>query len=236
MLTSQNQVNICNRALALTGISSTISALDENSGESHICTQYFESTYEAFLAEHAWRFANRTVYLNLIDTEIYPLDIIPGWRFSYQYPGDCLRLLVIKPKSYYFRDAFGNDNDFGLGSWREDRYFFPLGRPVPNYDTMLGTTGRIIVCNFPEPVAIYTSSAVPNQAHPAIWLEAFTYRLASNMVFSLRGTGESVAQQLLQIHVRLKSQAIAVDSGEGNEYGNEQPFLDQYRPEAGVIR
>lgn len=236
MLNSMNKLAIANTALSLIGSSTSIVGLEENSAESRAVLRHFDGLYTSFLAEHAWRFAHRIVELSLADVSINPGDRIPGWAHSYIYPADCVRMLNVMP----FSQARRHTSDGKVGIVPEyispSQSLITTTAPFLNpWETVLGATDRLIVANFPTATASYTSNAVPNHAHPAVWLEALTLKLAANIAPALRGSSENIVQFFMQLHVRAKAQAVAVDSGEAFEQADSRRFLGLYRPEAGVV-
>jgi hypothetical protein len=88
---AKSDVELCNMALARIGITMAITSLDERSKEAMQCKLFFEMTRDKVLGDAPWPFARRTALLQLTG------DAPQRWGYSYQYPGDCLRLNDVFP-------------------------------------------------------------------------------------------------------------------------------------------
>lgn len=85
-----SEVEICNMALGLVGVSQTITSLDESSNEARQCKRFFAPDRDVVLRDFPWPFAKRYESLGLIAEN--PND---EWGYSYRYPSDCLRAIAI---------------------------------------------------------------------------------------------------------------------------------------------
>jgi hypothetical protein len=84
-----DETSICNLALAKLGIS-PIMALTDESKQAQFCSRFYAQTRDEVLQSHRWNFAMRRDSLNrLIDA---PRS---EWRFAYQLPTDCLRVVQL---------------------------------------------------------------------------------------------------------------------------------------------
>ena len=84
-----SKIDICNQALVLVG-ANVISAFNENTTESRVSNQLYESTLKNLLTQARWRFASKQQQLSKSNTD--PLD---KWDSSYQIPNDTLLVHTI---------------------------------------------------------------------------------------------------------------------------------------------
>ena len=81
------KIDLCSRALVKLG-AQPISSFEETTAEAKVCAQLYEPTLESLLALYPWRFA-------LVKTELGQLVQAPtaDYKFAYQLPNDCIRVL-----------------------------------------------------------------------------------------------------------------------------------------------
>ena len=80
-----DQTGIYNMALAAVGVSRFIQSPKEQSLEAMTCNVFWDTARDQCLQEAPWGFAMRFSTLQLID------KVIPGWKFAYTCPVDCLQ-------------------------------------------------------------------------------------------------------------------------------------------------
>lgn len=83
-----SQVDICNIALGMIGVNSSIQSLDEGSAESKACKNQYDAALDQILRTYPWPFAKTRLSLALVGT-----DVVSGWTYAYAYPADCIKLL-----------------------------------------------------------------------------------------------------------------------------------------------
>jgi len=81
-------VEYVNRALTLLGEDTVTSLTDDESVESSIASTIYDSTLEAMLTEHPWRFAMKEGLLSQDAT--YTRATWQGWQYRYAVPADSL--------------------------------------------------------------------------------------------------------------------------------------------------
>ena len=96
MITS---TDICNLALAYLAKGRIIS-MDENTEEARQCAMHYDHCRRMLLRSYRWGFARRTEKLALKE------DKIPGWRYIYGYPAQCLSVRFVFPEQFACRKEF----------------------------------------------------------------------------------------------------------------------------------
>ena len=81
---SLSKFDICNQALVLVG-ANTISSFSQNTTESVVSNQLYETTLRAMLTKARWRFATKQAQLTKLTVD--PLD---KWDSAYQIPNDTI--------------------------------------------------------------------------------------------------------------------------------------------------
>lgn len=93
--------DICNMALSYIG-KNRINSLDEKSEAARQCKIHYEHVRRQLLSAQRWVFAERTVKLAILNSEV------PGWDYVYAYPQQCLNIRQI----YDVNGAAGKDDEF----------------------------------------------------------------------------------------------------------------------------
>lgn len=92
---ANDQVSIYNLALNAVGARSNISLPTEDSREAEVCNLWYQVIVDQVFASAAWPEARDFDYLALIeeqdDGEWQAGEPLPGFRYVYAYPADCLR-------------------------------------------------------------------------------------------------------------------------------------------------
>ena len=81
---ADSKFDICSKALVLVG-ANTITSFTENTTESKVSSQLYESTLEALLTRTRWRFASKQVTLSKLTT-----DPTARYDAAYSLPADAL--------------------------------------------------------------------------------------------------------------------------------------------------
>lgn len=83
-----SKTEIANMAISHLGIGKEIANLDtEKSQEARACRRYYEDAKNVTLADMDWTFATSFATLSLVEE-----DPTCEWKYSYQYPVDCLNV------------------------------------------------------------------------------------------------------------------------------------------------
>lgn len=166
-----SEVQICNLALSRVG-ARRISSLGENTKEAKECNKIYTDTRDFVLAAHDWGFARKHATLAAISTPTYP-----GWDYAYAYPTDCLAARRIKNDT-------GSTSPIAY-SLEEDRYM-NVGKVEFEIRATAALDGKVILTNEPEAVMIYTARVTDSNLFSAEFIDAFAYRLASDLAVPLR--------------------------------------------------
>ena len=79
-----SKIDICNQGLVLIG-ANTIASFTDNTVESKVANQLYETTLRSLLTKARWRFATKQAQLTKLATD--PLD---KWDSAYQIPNDAI--------------------------------------------------------------------------------------------------------------------------------------------------
>jgi len=79
-----SKIDICNQGLVLIG-ANTIASFTDNTTESKVANQLYETTLRSMLTKARWRFATKQAQLSKLATN--PLD---KWDSAYQIPNDAI--------------------------------------------------------------------------------------------------------------------------------------------------
>ena len=101
---TDSKFDICSQALVLVG-ANTINSFDENTTESKVSGQLYESTLENLLTRCRWRFASKQQQLSKLTTN--PLG---RYDSAYQVPSDALQMHTVSlSDSIIEYDRYGNE-------------------------------------------------------------------------------------------------------------------------------
>lgn len=187
-----NKIDICNMALALIG-RERIDSLEEDSQEAKMCQVFYEHERRRLLRMHGWGFARKTEQLAL------RTNSIPGWRFAYALPQECISII------YIFNEA------------TVDRH--EIEKPDFRIVTATGND-RIIVCNLEEAFAEYTIDFRNAEAFSEEFIEALVHIVAAKLALPLTSNS-----QLVQMNMELAQNAIGIAMAED---ANEQERKTMY--------
>jgi hypothetical protein len=101
---TDSKFDICSQALVLVG-ANTVNSFDENTTESKVSGQLYESTLENLLTRCRWRFASKQQQLSKLTTN--PLG---RYDSAYQVPSDALQMHTVSlSDSIIEYDRYGNE-------------------------------------------------------------------------------------------------------------------------------
>lgn len=151
-----DEVSIYNRALSHLGIATQVQSTTEDSNEANACRQFFADCRDELLADFTWPFATKTAALALVEE-----DPTVEWKFSYQYPEDCLK----------FQNIIGLNRN----PTRDQR--------VPYLVQSNGDGGLLLFTDYQDLVngtlGVYTMRVTDTSQWPALFVKAMGYLLAS---------------------------------------------------------
>jgi len=94
-----SQIDVYNLALTHLDISQTVQSLNDTGNATGQCNRYWDFARKRVLELGYWDFATKSVALSLLlDQSTLSQQsqlTFPGWRYVYQRPQDCLRMLAV---------------------------------------------------------------------------------------------------------------------------------------------
>lgn len=168
---AQSPTDLANNALVRMGYKLRVGSLYDGSLAAKKLLDIYAQTRDELLCEQDWGFAERNIALTLLKSApvagyIPPAGWDPAvnppvpWLFEYGYPGDCLKVRALKTTPI----------------------FVPNFDPQPSvYDTpndnYLSPAQRVIVCNVPAALLVYTGQVTD----PITWDVGFVELLADGL-------------------------------------------------------
>lgn len=207
---ARSEVQICNIALARTGVSKTIASIDppEQTQESKICATFYEHCRDRALEDFPWLFARRAVALQKVVTTA----ITPGWEYQYAYPNDCLRALHVC-SSAGIQVATSDSTLLSIPKIP----FTQWADPVANR--------KLILCNMDEMYLVYTARIT----NPTMFTAAFDSSLAWLISSEIAGpltSNKALGQQSYNSYLAVAGEAFAANLSEAYEGGEiESEFI-----------
>lgn len=147
-----SQLDIWNLALSHLGDKANIADPDESSAQADHCRRFYPIARNTLLELHDWKFATRRVTLALLLED--PTD---DWLYAYAPPSDC-----IKERTVFMSEG---DNCAGRG----------YGFDVETIDDDLS----VIYTNVEDAILRYTALITDTTKYSALFVDAFTWLLAS---------------------------------------------------------
>lgn len=163
----QNPADVVNAALVRIGWKQQIGNLRDGSAAADAALSLYGQTRDELLRTSNWDFAQRNIALTLLKSAppggyIPPTTWDPTinppipWTFSYVYPGDCIKLRAVKPTPIFIPEFDPSANRFSIDN---DYSYTPAQ--------------RVILCNVPAALAVYTGRVTD----PATWAPDFAEAL-----------------------------------------------------------
>lgn len=171
----------------------TIERMDEASECARVCRRFYDFVRQTVLRQYPWTFATKQVRLALMD------QTPPDYKYAYRYPADalCLRHMY---------------NEYFQGLTRNNQY------------KLLGDKdGKVIYTNVPNAWIEYTEDSEDPTFWDAQFIEAFAWKLAAEIAFTLTGN-LNIAQNCVQAYNAYFVEAAADDAMEENVL---DPHLDR---------
>ena len=176
-----SETTICNIALGKLGARRII-ALDEESVEARACLLHYAETRDEVLRHHRWNFAiKREALTQLVTPPAFE------WRFAYELPVDCLRVLEVNNQGRGTR----------IRAWEVE------GRTLLSDDetALVRYINRITDCN----------------QFDSLFVEALATKLASKIARPLTGSGPLSGEMLTEYEKLTGGRARRTDAFEKSE-------------------
>lgn len=166
-LSVQNPEDLVNDSLGRIGFGTRIGSIYEGSKAAKLALTLYSQTRDELLRSQDWGFAGRDVVLTLQKqappggyvgtpwTSAYPM--LP-WIFQYNYPTDALKIRAVKNTPVFIPDFDPQYNTFGM---ENDNTYTP--------------PQRVILCNVPNAICLYTGQIT----NPLDWEPGFTEAFAA---------------------------------------------------------
>jgi hypothetical protein len=169
------EVDIINLALTAIG-AQRIMSIDDNQKEAAAAKAVYPLVLESELAVNRWNFASeRSVLPALAEKPKF------GFKYYYELPSDCLRL-------------------YEFGPW----IMSPLGGPIAQDTAPWVQEGNRILTNLPPAVNIIYAKKITNfAALPALFVNVYRYKLASELSITLSSSQSLTAQCLERYQLEL---------------------------------
>ena len=178
--------NICNMALSHIQ-SKTINDLSENSPEAKACVLFYDNIRRVMLEDFDWSFAR--IGLNLPLHVNNPSDT--QFEYQYVYPSQALAIRKLS-----FKDSPERQIDYR----------------VAVVEDVNGSELKVLWCNFPDPLCVYTKNIVSNDLMSPKFIIAFSYRLAIELCTALNLEGRKA--ELTQFYGATMDEAQSSDANQ----------------------
>lgn len=169
-----DEVAICNLALSHLG-AYPIQALTESTKEARECKRLYATARDSTLEAHDWSFARKSKVLGLL------VQTYPGWTYAYEWPSDC-----IAPRKIY--DPSGDTAD-GTALNRETDQIDIIGKIEFDVGANDALNRRVILTNEEDATLIYTAKVTDANMFSPGFIDALSWRLASDLALPLRADG-----------------------------------------------
>jgi hypothetical protein len=179
---AQSPADLCNQALVRMGYAKgRVGNLYDGSQAAKKFLDVYAQTRDELLRSFDWGFAQRNIALTLLKSApvngyIPPTMWNPAtnpplpWLFSYAYPGDCLKIRLVKATSL----------------------FVPNFDPQPNQPSMANDNSytppqRVILSNIPNAVMVYTGQITDPTTFDTGFVESLAAALGRHVTPALMG-------------------------------------------------
>lgn len=199
-MSAASPVVIANMALGNIGARDTIESFDEQSIEARTAKFWYPKSRQSVLEAYDWSFARVRVALSL-DEEDPPDD----WYFRYGLPADCLKA----------RRITNNMQSPGWADWPTAWTVDPDSTPF-SIELNADKTRRTLLTNMEAAVLMYTCDMIDTSLFTSMFVDALTYKLASDMAMRITGKA-SVREQNYKQYVFAVRDAAANDANEDQQ-------------------
>jgi len=184
---SISSVQICNFGLSHVGAKGSIESLDEASREAQVCKLWFDWSRNQVLEDFNWPFARKRQTLALLSGEDPPAE----WSYRYAYPSDCV-------KARFIVNPVGKAAD-----------------AIPfTVETISSGSLKSILTDLETAVMIYTFDQSDPTLFSSKFIDALSYRVASNIAFQITGDPE-LSAQVFKIYQTVLRSATGSSAQEG---------------------
>lgn len=167
--------DMVNLALARIGKADRIASIWEGSTMAKQALDVYSQTRDAVLRANDYGFSERNLKLTLLKqapvTGYFPpnqwngaTNPPPPWVFEYTYPDDCLKVRSVKGVPLFVLEFDPQPNVFVIAN---DNYFTPAR--------------KVLLCNVPDAMLVYTGQVTNPATWEADFIEAFAAELGRRL-------------------------------------------------------
>jgi len=129
----------------------------------------------------------------------------PPWAYEYLWPSDMLRLRQVRPPGT------------GTGSLSDPNDPQPIRANVA-FDLIADINTKVILCNQPDALAVYTTSDVAEAQWDSVFQDAVVRRLANPLAMALAGRPD-FAKSILEQAAQMAQTSMAVEDSGFRRFG-----------------
>ena len=175
-----NPADVVNEALTRIGYKGRfVGNLYDGSTAAKIALQIYGQTRDTMQRDNDYGFCERNISLTLLKQApaagYFPPNVWSGatnppppWMFEYGYPSDCLKVRSVKPVPLFVSNFDPRPNVFAV---ENDNYFTPAQ--------------KVILCDVPSAMAVYTGRVTDPTTWEADFAEAFIDALGRRLAPTL---------------------------------------------------
>lgn len=170
--------DVVNLALQRIGYKGRVGNLYDGSAAANDALDIYAQTRDELMRQDGWGFNQRTVALTLLKSAQFPYvppnDWNPffhpplPWHFEYAYPDDCLKVRALKFVPLFFPNFDPQPQLYSLAN-----------------DNVLVPARKVILCNLPNAVLIYSGQVLDPATWESDFVEAFAAALGRRLAPAL---------------------------------------------------
>lgn len=214
-----SQLDVWNLALSNLDSSETVQTPNDTSEAAGSCARWYNWSRQKVLESAHWDFATKTPALALVlDQNTLPVSsvIYPGWRYVYQRPNDCFRMLAVTTNyglrvnpflAFWWR---AGAMDCSAGSWGPFRP--PFREVLDQVATPPGQSINILT-DQDSAYGVYVTDVQNVNLWPSAFMEAVAWRLATKIAgpISANQAAKEMAIKMAEVSI---TAALAVSLNE----------------------
>jgi hypothetical protein len=176
----QSPADAINVSLRRIGYKLRVASLYDGSKAARSALDIYAQTRDEILRQNDWTFAERNIAMVLLKQApaggyIPPLvwsSVYPPlpWLFEYAYPNDCLKVRAVKPVPIFVPEFDPQPCVYGVEN-----------------DNSLNPPAKVITCNVPNAVLVYTGQVTDPATWEADFVEEFCAALGRRLATGLVG-------------------------------------------------
>lgn len=225
MTVSLSDVTIANMALGLSGSRSIIANFNENTPSSNAAALWYDRDRLYMLRAYRWNFARFQGLLTLLATapgvDAQPATNLPWpflpWNYAYAIPDNCAKFNFIMPLFTGVQQV-----GQGQGQWSGTGAMPVIPFVLSSYQNESDQTVEAIFTNQRQAYGVWTRDITAPGLFDAMFVEAFSYRLAGSMSMQLNGLSPLVNSLYAKAEA-IVAQAQAASGNEGTHTMNSVP-------------